>query len=156
VIPNYEKRSEFITSLLKKKPNIHVKELDLLKLHKRQCEYLEALAEIIFAQDNRHQFKINRGMVQIHNDNQFEKYNNRNKVDYLTQLKEFKIGLRPFEEFYSPGNKIHQPSQYNSNNKENSLISPNFGATTSQNPSMKTTLKPTITDRSANINNYVS
>jgi ankyrin repeat protein len=49
IIPNYTKRKEFIRQLIKNRPKMHVKETDILKMHKRQCVYLEAMAEIIFA-----------------------------------------------------------------------------------------------------------
>jgi hypothetical protein len=64
IITNYFRRKQFILDILGKNPKIHVKELELLKLHRKQCEYLESLSEIIFAQDNRHQFKIDRGLIE--------------------------------------------------------------------------------------------
>lgn len=68
IIQVYSKRKKFIIDLINKRPKMHIKETDLLKMHRRQCVYLEAMAEIIFASDNRHQFKIDRGLIEAHTD----------------------------------------------------------------------------------------
>lgn len=154
IIPNYTNRKSFVSKLIQKRPKMHIKETDSLKVHRRQCVYLEALAEIIFAEDNRHQFKIDRGLIEAHTDRVPNQYKYNNRVDYMDQLKEFKIGLRPNEEFFFPGSHDINPNQFDAEDKENKY-SPNFGGNSQKN-SRKPSMKNSHLQSVVNMNNYVS
>jgi hypothetical protein len=75
----------------------------------------------------------------------------------MSKLKEFKIGLRPHEEFFfqtqNPGGLTPD------HDKENKKYSPNFGGT-SRKSSLKASLKPSVKNSHissvVNMNNYVS
>lgn len=103
IIPNYVNRKAFLIFLLNKKSKLKLKkkELDFLIEHQRKCEYHEALAEIIFADDNLHQFKIERGLV-IKPEFEMIKYQGRSRAKNIQRLQEFKMGFREKEDFYLP------------------------------------------------------
>ena len=99
IIPNYVKRKAFLRILATKRSKLAHKELDCIKEHLDRCEYLESLAEIIYATQNRHQFKIDKGLV-IKHDLGAIANRRRNRANHIESLKEFKLGFRTKEEFY--------------------------------------------------------
>jgi hypothetical protein len=115
------------------------------------------MAEIIFAQDNRHQFKIDRGLIDTHTDKNPNQFNYRSRVDYMSQLKAFKIGLRPHEEFYFESNHPGGSQFYDAENDKENRHSPNFGGGNSRGHSKKSSMKNSKMGNSVvNMNNYVS
>ena len=74
-----------------------------------------------------------------------DRLNNKLKADYISQLKEFKIGLRPFEEFYFDESSRGDPGSRG--NARSNSPSPQFGAQT---------LKKSLKNSVINMNNYVS
>lgn len=91
--------------------------------------------------------RIDRGLIDNDFEGSNERPNQKGKSDLMAQLREFKIGLRPYEEFYFDENGQNPPAQANNPGSMVSSLSPDFGGNV-----FKNRLKNSV----INMNNYVS
>ena len=98
-VHNFMKKKALLRVLLQNSNQMDPKEIKYLRQNARTCDYLESMAEIVFVNENRQQFMIDRGIILKQS---MPKVVNmrKKKKNRFEDLKQFKMGFRTKENFY--------------------------------------------------------